>query len=147
MCIGVARDKSRALCIFEGDGKPSQKKTYEAFLDRIEVGSVLIRDKENAHRKLIKELRLKSVAYDSRELKLLDDRDNPLYRVNRIHYLLKSFLYAHRSFDREKMQGFLYLFSFVMNPPANHLEKVELLMDLAFKKPVTLRYRDFYRPK
>ena len=147
MCIGVACDKSRALCVFEGYGKPSQKKTYEAFKGHIEDGSVLIHDKENAHRKLVKELQLKSVAYDSREIKLLNDRDNPLYRVNRVHYLLKSFLYAHRSFDREKMQGYLDLFTFVMNPPTNHLEKVELLLDLAFKNPITLRYRDFYRPK
>jgi transposase-like protein len=36
MCIGVACDKSRTLCIFEGWGKPSQRKTYESFKDHIE---------------------------------------------------------------------------------------------------------------
>jgi hypothetical protein len=35
-------------------------------------------------------------------------------------------------------------FSFVMNPPLNYLEKVELILDLAFRNPKTLRYRDFY---
>ena len=147
MCIGVACDKNRTLCIFEGYGKPSQKKTLELFKDHIVDGSTLIHDEDNAHKKLVKELHLNSIAYDSRKIKLLADKDNPLERVNRIHYLLKSFLYAHRSFDREKIQGFLNLFVFVMNPPADNLEKVELLLDLAFHNPKILRYRDFYASK
>jgi hypothetical protein len=144
MCIGVACDKSRTICIFEGYGKPSQKKTYKLFKNHIETGSTLIHDNDNAHKKLVKELQLKSIAYDSRELKLMSDKDNPLNRVNRVHYLLKNFLYAHTSFDRDKIQCYLNLFTFVMNPPANHLEKVEILLDLAFSNPITLRYRDFY---
>jgi hypothetical protein len=147
MCIGVACDKSRILCVFEGYGKPSQKKTCEAFKDHIEIGATLTHDKENAHRKLVSELKLISDAYDSRELKLLPDKANPLDRVNRVHYLLKNFLYAHTSFDRAKLQGYLNLFSFVMNPPTDNLEKVDLLLDLAFQNPKTLRYREFYGVK
>ena len=147
MCIGVMCDKSRAICIFEGYGKPSQKKTYELFKDHIAVGSTLIHDEDNAHKKLVKELNLNSIAYDSNKIKILSDKDNPLDRVNRIHYFLKTFLYAHRSFDRDKIQGYLNLFAFVMNPPANHLEKVEKLLDLAFQNPKTLRYREFYASK
>ena len=147
MCIGVACDKNQTLCIFEGYGKPTQKKTLELFKDHIAVGSTFLHDEDNAHKKLIKELQLNSIAYDSRKIKLLRDKDNPLNRVNRIHYLLKSFLYAHTSFDRDKIQGYLNLFAFVMNPPSDHLEKVELLMDLAFQNHKTLRYRDFYSIK
>jgi transposase-like protein len=144
MRIGVVCDKSHTLCIFEGYGKPSQKKSYEAFKNHIAIGSTLIHDKENAHKKLVRELQLNNVVYDSRETKLLGDKDNPLYRVNRIHYFLKSFLYAHRSFDRDRIQGYLNLFTFVMNPPVNHLEKAEILLNLAFENPKTLRFRDFY---
>jgi hypothetical protein len=147
MCIGVACDTNRAICIFEGYAKPSQKKTYELFSSHIEAGSTLIHDEDNAHTKLVKELRLTSKAYDSKSVKQLADKDNPLNRVNRIHFLLKSFLYAHTSFNRDKIQGYLNLFTFVMNPPMDHLEKVELLMDLAFHNPNTLRYRDFYAAK
>jgi len=147
MCIGVACDKNTTICIYEGFGKPSQKKTYEAFKNRITKGATLIHDKEKAHRKLVEKLKLKSVTYDSREIKQLHGKENPLYRVNHIHFLLKGFLYAHASFNRDKLQGFLNLFSFVMNPPANHLEKAEILLDLAFKNPKTLRYRDFYTVK
>lgn len=147
MCIGVVCDKNRTLCIFEGYGKPSQKKTYESFKDHIAIGSTMIHDKENAHKKLVKELHLNSIVYDSKKIKYLNDKDNPLNRVNRIHNLLKGFLHAHTSFNRDNIQGFLNLFSFVMNPPDNHLEKVEVLMDLAFRNPKTLRYREFYRVK
>ena len=48
-------------------------------------------------------------------------KDNPLYRVNRIHALLKLFLDTHNSFEREEIQVYLNLFSFVMNPPTDHL--------------------------
>jgi hypothetical protein len=144
MCIGVACDKSQTICIFEGYGKPSQKGTYESFKSHIKAGSNLIHDNDNAHKKLVNELQLKSTAYDSREIKKLSDKENPLNRVNRIHYLLKAFLFAHTSFERSKIQSYLNLFTFVMNPPANHLEKVEVLLDLVFKNPLTLRYRDFY---
>jgi hypothetical protein len=147
MCIGVVCDKTHTLCVFEGYGKPSQKKTYEAFKDHIVAGSTLIHDSDNAHEKLVKELKLNSIAYDSRKLKLMNDKDNPLNRVNRIHYLLKAFLYAHTSFNRDKIQGYLNLFSFVMNPPVNHLEKLEILLDLAIKNPRMLRYRDFFAVK
>ena len=101
----------------------------------------MIHDKENAHRKLIRELKLESIVYDSREIKKLSDKDNPM---NRIHYLLKNFLYAHESFDRDKMQGYLNLFTFVMNPPVDNLKKMEILLDLAFENSKTLRYHEFY---
>ena len=147
MCIGVACDKIHTICIFEGYGKPSQKKTYESFKNHISKGSTLIHDNDNAHKKLVKELQLNSIAYDSGKIKLMSDKDNPLNRVNRIHHLLKAFLYAHTSFDRDKIQGYLNIFSFVMNPPANHLEKAEILLDFAFRNPKSLRYRDFYGVK
>jgi hypothetical protein len=42
------------------------------------------------------------------------------------------------------MQGYLNLFSFAMNPPSAHLEKVESLLNRAFLTRKTLRYRSFY---
>lgn len=144
LCIGVACDKEKVLCVLEGTGKPSQKKTYEAFKDHIVPRSTLVHDKENAHKRLVEKLELVSEAYDSRKLKGLSDKDNPLNRVNHAHMLLKVFLYAHTSFLREKTQGYLNLFALVMNPPLEPLEKVDLLMNLAFKSSKKLRYRDFY---
>jgi hypothetical protein len=54
------------------------------------------------------------------------------------------FINAHGGFKRQDLQGYLNLFSLVTNPPDEMLEKVELIINLAFQKPKTLRYRDFY---
>ena len=72
------------------------------------------------------------------------DKDNPLYPVNRAHAILKMFLNAHSGFNREHLQGYLNLFALVTNPPHEMLEKVELVVNLAFASPKSLRYRDFY---
>ena len=142
--IGVATDKKHTLFLLEGVGKPSQKKTFETFRSHIEPGSTLIHDKESAHVKLVRELSLKSVAYASKDLKGLPDNDNPMNPVNRAHDILKKFLNAHSSFLREDLQGYLNLFSFITNPPRDLLEKVELVIKMAFDNPKVLRYRDFF---
>ena len=41
----------------------------------------------------------------------------------------------------------LDLFSYVTNPPYDLAEKVDSLLNLVFKNPKSLRYRDFYLPK
>ena len=145
LCIGVACTDTKILCLFEGNGKPSKKKTYPVFKDHIVAGSTLVHDKEAAHSMLVEKLNLVSEVYDSKELKKLEDKDNPLKRVNEVHARLKNFLYAHNSFNRESLQGYLNLFTLAMNPPTDNLEKVELLLNSAFKTRKTLRYRDFYK--
>jgi len=147
ICIGVATDKTRTIFLVEGTGKPSQKRTYETFKNHIEPKSTLIHDKEQAHKKLVKELSLKSESYSSKNLKELMDKDNPLYPVNRAHAILKMFLNAHSGFKRDDLQGYLNLFSFVTNPPSEMLEKIELVINFVFQNPKLLRYRDFYGVK
>jgi len=144
ICIGVATDKKHTLFLVEGTGKPSQKKTFETFENHIEPGSILIHDEDSAHAKLVRKLSLESEAYSSKYLKTLADKDNPLNPVNRAHDILKKFLYAHSSFDRNNLQDYLNLFAFVTNPPLDMLKKVELLIEMAFQNPKLLRYRDFY---
>ena len=144
ICIGVATNKQYTIFLVEGTGKPSQKKTVEAFRSHVKAGSTLIHDKESAHKKLIEQLDLKSIAYDSKELKGLPDEDNPMNPVNRAHAILKKFLNSHSGFNRDDIQGYLNLFAFVTNPPADKLEKVDLVINMAFKNPKSLRYRDFF---
>ena len=107
----------------------------ETFKNHIETGSILVHDKDTSHRKLIKELSLKSTVYSSKDLKKLPDDENPMNPVNRVHFVLKAFLNAHSGFDRKYMQGYLNLFAFISNPPENLLEKVELIVNLAFQNP------------
>lgn len=142
ICIGVATDKKHTICFFEGFGKPSQKRSYETFKDHIASGSTLIHDKEKAHKKLIEKLELKCVSYSSSDLKGLADSENPLDPVNRIHCLLKMFLNAHSGFCRDEIQDYLNLYSFVINSPSDHLEKVEKIINLVFENPKLLKYRD-----
>lgn len=144
ICIGVATDKKNTVIIAEGFGKPSQKMSYESFITHIAPGSTLVHDKESTHKKLIKELGLKNEEYSAKDLKGLEDFENPLDPVNHIHYLIKRFLYAHSGFERSQIQSYLNLYSFVLNPPSEKLEKVEALLNLAFEKPKLLRYRDMY---
>jgi transposase-like protein len=144
ICIGVATDKRHIILLVEGTGKPSQKKTVEAFRNRIEKGATLYHDEETAHRKLIEELSLKSKSFSSKELKGLPDKENPMNPVNRVHAILKKFLNAHSGFDRNELQNWLNLFAFITNPPNDFLEKVDLIVNLAFQNPKLLRYRDFY---
>ena len=146
ICIGVATDKQHTIFLVEGTGKPSQKKTYDTFRDRITPKSTLIHDKESAHKKLVKELALESIAYASNDLKGLLDNDNPMYPVNRAHAILKMFLNSHSGFKREDIQGYLNLFALVTNPPDDMLAKVEIVLNMAFQKPKSLRYSEFYGP-
>lgn len=142
ICIGVATDKVHTICFVEGFSKPSQKRSYDTFRDHIAPGSTLIHDKEKTHKKLIDKLELKSISYSSSELKGLADSENPLDPVNRIHSLLKMFLNAHSGFSRDDLQSYLNLYSFVINPPIDHLEKVEKIINLVFENPKSLKFRD-----
>ncbi|MDR1001008.1 MAG: transposase [Clostridiales bacterium] len=144
ICIGVATDKRNSIMFVEGNGKQSQKKTFETFGNHIERGSQLFHDDDNSHHHLVKELSLKSTVYPSKTLKGLPDNENPLNPVNRVHAILKNSLNSHSGFKREDMQNYLNLFAFVTNPPIELLEKVELVINLGFQNPKLLRYREFY---
>lgn len=144
ICVGVATDKKNTVIIAEGFGKPSRKMSYESFIKHIKEGSTLVHDKESTHKKLVKELSLISEEYGSKELRGLEDFENPLDPVNHLHYLIKRFLYAHSGFDRSQIQAYLNLYAFVLNPPYDKLEKVDILLNLAFENPKLLRFRDMY---
>lgn len=68
--------------------------------DHIAVGATLVHDKEKSPQKRVNKLALISEAYDSRDLKRLDDSDNPLDPVNNFCRLLQLFLRAHGGFMR-----------------------------------------------
>lgn len=146
-CIGIGFDGTFVYGCFEGYGKPSQKKTRDAFINHIEVGSHLIHDKEKSHRIIVKELKLSDETYDANEIKKLKDKENPLNPINRQCNLLKKFLYSHPGFDREDLPNYINLFCLIQNPPYNKLEKVKFLLDSAVHLTNKLKYRDFFSKK
>lgn len=145
LCIGIGCD-ALGLSVFraEGAGKTSGARTMAAFGGCIERGSTLVHDKENGHNRLVRELGLADERYDSREIKRLPDRENPLRDVNRLCFLLRLFLDSHNGFDRSRIGGYLDLFSVMMNPPRERMEKAAMVLDRAMSSPKTLRYREFY---
>ena len=148
ICIAVGCDDTgHSYFAREGFGKPSIASTLKVFEPHIKRGSLLIHDMERAHRKLVDELELREEVHNSKSISKLDDAENPLGDVNRLCYLLKSFLNSHSGFDRDDLDGYLDLFSVMMNPPANKMEKVVLVLNRAMDNPKTLRFRDFYNVK
>jgi len=142
MCIGVGcDDKGHVLCVLEGVGNTSIKRTLKAFAGHIEPGSKLIHDKEKCHATLVSLPGLESEAHDSKMLKSISDKDNPMNKVNQVCNMLQKFLNAHSGFNRSQIQGYLDLFCFIMNPPENKYKKLEKLLNLGIQNPKLLRYR------
>lgn len=145
VCIAVGCDDAgRSLMVRAGLGKLSKSRCWDAYGGHIERGSTLVHDRENAHSVLVDRLALKSVSYRSADLKGIDDRRNPLSRVNHMHFLLKEFMHRHSGFDRDRIDDWLNLFSVIVNPPDSRLEKAAMVLDRAMSLPVTLPYREYY---
>ena len=142
ICIGIAYDGMHVYCCILGHGKPSQKSVYEAFKDHIAPCSTLIHDKEKAHKRLVQELELKSIEYDSKGLKEVPDSENPLEPINRRCYELQRLMRRHPGFSRDDLPGYLDLFSYIHNPPQDKYEKVENLIKRILENPNSLKYRD-----
>jgi len=146
-CVGLGYDGKNIIAIVEGLGKTSTAKTMNAFLSHIKAESKIIHDDEKAHRKLVKELKLKDESYSSLLLKTLEDDKNPLRPINHQCDLIRQFLNTHSGFDRNNLQDYLNLYCFMNSGHKKRLEKVDELLELALNTKVTLKYRDFFQTK
>lgn len=61
--------------------------------------------------------------------------------------MLQKFLKAHSGFNRNELDDYLNLFVFITNPPLSKLEKIDILLNLAFQSALSLKYRDYFRKK
>ena len=142
----VATNKSKSIIISTGVSKPSLRSTEKAYLSHIAPGSKIIRDMEKSHNILVSKLNLESIAYNSSQLKGLPDNKNPLYPVNRLHFLLQSFMNLKYGYSRENLQDWLNLFWFIVNGPTDKYDKVAYFIELALEKRTKLlRYRHTMR--
>ncbi len=145
ICVAFATDDDgHVYGTILGSGKPSQKKINEGFRKHIKYGSDFSHDSDTAHARLIRELGLISHAYNLKALKKLDDKDNPLNPINQVHNRFQKLLRAHSGFMREDLNDYLNLFLFMENGPKDKLEKVEILLNLAFQKCEILKYRKLF---
>lgn len=148
ICIAVGCDDSGgSIMVRAGLGKLSKGCCWDAYGAHIAPGSRLVHNMENSHSVLVEKLGLVSEAYRSADLRGLDDEHNPLSRVNHMHFLLKKFIHRHSGFDRDDIDDWLNLFSVIVNPSEDRLEKSAMMLDRAMSIPISLCYRDYYEQK
>jgi len=148
LCVVCGKDEEgHVLLLCENTSKPSHKSTWTALGKHIEEGSVLIHDGERSHSILIENLHLESIIYDSKEIRKLKDKDNPLDSINEIHSLAKRFMRAHGGYDRDNLQDYMNLISFILNEPNDRYEKVDLFINMALNSPKRVKYRDVMSKK
>ena len=143
LCVASAYDdKGHTLLISENVSKPSLRSTWNALGSHINEGSFLIHDGERSHSVLIDKLNLSSIVYDADEIKKLPDDKNPLDPINETHSLAKRFMKAHGGYNRDNLQDFMNLISFILNDPKDRYEKVDKFINMALLSPKRVRYRD-----
>ena len=147
-CMAVGcDDPGGGVMARAGLGKLSKGRCWDACGAHIAPGSRLVRDMGNPHSALVEKLGLVSEAYRSAGLRGLDDEHNPLSRVSHMHFLLKESMHRHSGFDRDDIDDWPDLFSVIVNPPGDRLEKAAMVLDRAMSIPISLRYRDYYEQK
>jgi transposase-like protein len=142
-CIGIGCDKDLVFCKIENNkSATTSDDTFKTFCNHIKRGSTLTHDGEKRHNKLVEDLELQSFVYLVNYSRNVKKEDDPLYRINELCSFLKAFFQTHKGFDRKYLQDYLNLFSFIFNPPDNPFEKVEYLIEKAFKTPGIIKYRE-----
>lgn len=148
LCVAAAYDShGHILLIDENTSKPSLKSTWAALGKHIKPGSHLIHDGEKSHSILIEKLNLTSEEYDANELKKRKDEDNPLTPINDIHSLAKRFMRAHGGYNRENLQDWMNLISFILSEPTYRYEKIDIFINMALNSPCVVKYRDVMSKK
>ena len=145
ICMAVGCDSSGTPYVGRmGLGKPSRSRAWAAYGGHIARGSKLVHDMEGSHAVLVERLGLESERHNSKLLKGLPDKRNPLGDVNRLCYQLELFLNSHSGFDRDDLDGWLDVFWVMLAPPRNKMEKAASVLDRAMRCPKTLSFRAFY---
>lgn len=146
--VGVAFDENgKFIFIVENTSKPSDYSTWKTYGSHIKCGSCLIHDEERSHGILIRELDLESEVYATKVTKDLDDKNNPLYPINRIHGLSKRFMKSHGGYDRDNLQDWMNLIWFILSEPNNRYEKIDKFINLALNSQLRVKFRDAMKRK
>ena len=148
LCIAAAYDEAgHILLMYENTSKPSSKSTWKTLGTHIRPGSHLIHDGERSHSVLIEKLNLTHDIFSSNELKKLPDDENPLDPINEIHSLAKRFMRSHGGFNRDNLQDWMNLISFILSAPKDRYEKIDLFINMALNSPRVVKYRDVMSKK
>lgn len=147
ICVASGTDGKQVFFIVTKYAKLTEKAALKVYGMHIEKGSILIHDKEKAHNIVVEQLGLKSIAYDSEQLKGLRDNENPLYKINRQHFLVNKFMSIHDGYDRNELQAWLNLFCFIQNTKGDKFDKVLKFIELAVKTRKNITFRERFCKK
>lgn len=147
ICIGVATDGKYTILINEKVNKETENTTYKLFKKRFKEGSTIVHDENHSHNILFRDNKLFSESYNSKKIKELPAKKNPLEKINHIHFLFKDFIRSHGGFSRDEIDGWINIFSFLINPPFNAYKKIGYLINLALNTHKILRYRALFCKK
>lgn len=145
--VCVATNEKTSIYLVSGTSKPSKKSTLRTYGKHIVPESTIIHDGDNSHQILIDTLNLESIVYSTKETNGLKDEDNPLYKINHQHSLLKRFMREHGGFNRNELQDWMNLFWFIQNGPQDRYDKVLEFIKLAIISPKRMKYRDVMSKK
>ena len=147
ICVAVATDGFQTIILSENTSKPSSKSTLDTMKCHIKPKSKLIHDGEHSHQVLIDELNLEEEFVKSSYQEYLNEKDNPLTPINKIHSYIKKFMRNHEGFSRDNLQDWMNLISFILNDPENRYDKLKIFLKLAISSPKRVKYRDVMSKK
>lgn len=123
-----------------GAGQPEYEPLSKIYSSIIQPGSLVIHDDLSYYDRMLRTMGCKDICYPSSLTKGLPDDENPMHPINDFHSSLKSFLHAHRSFDRDNLQDWLNLFCFFWNTSGTNERKAVILADKVVSKKKIIRY-------
>ena len=98
--------------------------------------------REKSHNILVERLNLSQEVYKANDTKKLDDEDNPLYKINHLHSLIKRFMKAHGGYNRDDLQDWMNLICFILSKPYDRYDKIKKFIEIAINTPSRVKYRD-----
>ena len=147
ICIATATEGTHSVLFPIGCGKPSAKRLTMAMESHISKGSTMVDDGEKAHISLMGRCDLKRETHTSKETKGLDDDSNPMNMINTMHRHFKRFVSRHGSYDRDDIEDWCNLFSFIYNHDGKVAEMVKDFLAMAILTRKIMRYRDVISKK
>ena len=144
ICVVLIINDEKLVAIKCGFGKPSANKVYDTSWRHIKEGSTLIHDEEKAHSYLIEQLDLNSIAYNAAGSKVLKKiAEQQLKPINDECRELKYFLSKHKGLNKDNLQDYLNLYSFIKNckkKNSNLYFATNLLIKLLFLSDKKLKF-------
>ena len=145
ICIVLMNDGTHVVAIKCGFGKPNASRLFNTCHSHIKPKSILIHDEELSHSKLIRELELTSHAYKASGRKTKQASMKELQPINDECRKLKYFLSKHKGINKDNIQDYLNLYSFITNckmKDENLYFASNLLLKLLFLSDETIKFRD-----